>query len=314
MEYIKFCGIFRKIQNNYQKGGKIEEIVKDELKISESKTTLLAEKIHKIYDFESNALLTSKTLEFQPQKIVRDTDYHNSNIYSLDNLSGREFEEFLKWMFQELGYSVELTKITADSGIDLVIKRDNEKIAVQAKRYNRNAKVSNSVVLKTRGGMDIYKCKHSIIITTSYFTSQAREDAKNLNIEIWDRDDLSARIDEINIKISENNKITIGFPEYKKSLYASLLELQSMKIFEVKNRGDDGKYDIYKHGIKYPILSFRESINSINHLSFRIKNKEHLPEYGQNSWSLITNNKGVRYGPNDEEAYRQIIQYLTEFI
>lgn len=313
MDCIKFCGIFRKIQDTYKKGDKIEDIVKDELKISGSKATSLAEKIHKIYDFESNALLTSKTLEFQSQKIVRDTDYHKSNIYSLDNLSGRWFEEFLKWMFQELGYSVELTKPTADSGIDLVIKKDNEKIAVQAKRYNRNAKVSNSVVLKTRGGMDIYKCKRSIIITTSYFTSQAREDAKNLNIEIWDRDDLSARIDKINNIISQKNKYKIEFPEYKKSLYASLLELQSMKIFEVKDKGE-GKYDIYKHGIKNPILSFRVSLNSINHLSFRIKNKDPLPEYGENSWPLITNNKGAMYGPTDKEAYRQIIQYLTEFI
>ena len=215
-------------------------------------------------------------------------------------------------MFQELGYAVELTKITADSGVDLVLKKDKEKVAVQAKRWNRTTKVGNEVVLKTHGGMGVYNCNKSIIITTSYFSSQAKNDAEKLKIELWDREVLSSNIDLINNQLL-NNKSKVEFPDYKGSLYKSLMNLKSMNIFEVEKKGN-GKYDVYKHGIKYPVLSFRESLNSITHLSFRIKNNQPIPEYGSDSWALISSDRGSIYGPSGESAYSQITQYLSQFI
>ena len=255
MEHIKFNGLLKKIQDNYRDNFEIVTFLQDELKTSESKAKLLADKIIRIYDFKANASFSSKLSEIKVDGKVKDEKSLKFNIYSLDNLSGKEFEDFLKWMFEELGYSVELTKVTADSGVDLVLKKDKEKIAVQAKRYNRTSKISNEVVLKTMGGMGVYKCNKSIIITTSYFTSQARKDAEKLNIDLWDRETLSATIDQLNNKI-ETSKPKIGFPDYKKTLFNSLKNLGSMSIFMVKNRGND-KYDIYRHGIKYPLLSFR---------------------------------------------------------
>ncbi len=91
------------------------------------------------------------------------------------------------------------------------------------------------------------------------------------------------------------------------------MNLKSMNIFEVEKKGN-GKYDVYKHGIKYPVLSFRESLNSITHLSFRIKNNQPIPEYGSDSWALISSDRGSIYGPSGESAYSQITQYLSQFI
>ena len=312
MEYIKFEGLLKKIAENYSQIFSISKFLQKELSISEKKAELLTEKINEIVDFDS---MLKESVISRDEPIPKEKDNKNAlkfNIYSLDNLSGKEFEEFLKWMFQELGYSVELTKVTADSGVDLVLKKDKEKIAVQAKRYNRNTKVSNEVVLKTHGGMGVYKCSKSIIITTSYFTNQAKSDAQELNMELWDRDILSAKIDEINNDIN-NNKPKIEFPDYNSSLHKSLLNLKSMNIFEIETK-ENGKYDLYRHGIKYPVLSFRESFNNITHLSFRIKNNQPIPEYGSDSWSLISSDRGSVYGPNGESAYLQIVQYLSHFI
>ena len=54
--------------------------------------------------------------------------------------------------------------------------------------------------------MSVYKCDKSIIITTSYFTSQAKKDAKKLNMELWDRESLSATIDQINHEMETNKQ------------------------------------------------------------------------------------------------------------
>ena len=313
MEYLKFDGILKRIQENYSKNFDMVKFLCKELNITEHKAKLLAERIVKLIDFESVISINHKVSDEQIVKEkATNKDSLKFNIYSLDNLSGREFEDFLKLMFQELGYAVELTKITADSGVDLVLKKDKEKVAVQAKRWNRTTKVGNEVVLKTHGGMGVYNCNKSIIITTSYFSSQAKNDAEKLKIELWDREVLSSNIDLINNKLS-NNKSKVEFPDYKGSLYKSLMNLKSMNIFEVEKKGN-GKYDVYKHGIKYPILSFRESLNSITHLSFRIKNNQPIPEYGSDSWALISSDRGSIYGPSGESAYSQITQYLSQFI
>lgn len=301
-----------KIRANYSSKFNMQVFLRKELNLSQKKAEQLEKKIQELVDFSSMQKEDNQIIREQSTKEKNTIDSLKFNIYSLDNLSGKEFEEFLKWMFQELGYAVELTKVTADSGVDLVIKRDKEKIAVQAKRYNRNTKVSNEVVLKTHGGMGVYKCSKSIIITTSYFTNQAKSDAQELNMELWDREVLSAKIDEINNEMSNNNH-KIEFPDYNGSLLKSLLSLKSMNIFEIQKK-ENGKYDVYRHGVKYPVLSFRESFNNITHLSFRIKNNEPLPEYGSDSWSLISSDRGSIYGPSGESAYLQIVQYLSQFI
>ena len=76
----------------------------------------------------------------------------------------------------------------------------------------------------------------------------------------------------------------------------------------------NGKFDIYRHGINHPILSFRSNSSQVNHLSFRIKNHDSIPEYGSNSWTIISSDRGSIYGPEGNSAYSQVINYLKEFI
>ena len=46
-----------------------------------------------------------------------------------------EFEEYLAGLFRKQGFKVELTPSTSDYGADLVLMKDGQRIAVQAKRY-----------------------------------------------------------------------------------------------------------------------------------------------------------------------------------
>jgi len=305
----KFSALLKEIVNTYPED--LSRFLEQKLQIPENKAKELAQRIENNFNLKINHEIRKKLLEFSsyPQ-VIEENDQKKFNIYSLDNLSGKEFEQFLKWFLEELGYQVRLTKLTADSGVDLVILNNGEKIAVQAKRYKRSSKVPNSVILKTRGGQAIYGCDRSLVITTSFFTQQAIKEAKQLNIELWDRNFLSARIDQIDQEISESKK-GISFPPYAASLLRSLLTLDQTGIFYIKHLKNE-RYHIYRHGIKHPLISFHTNYRTVKSLDFRIENNEPVPI--DKSHSLIYSDSHYTYGPSGAVAYEQIKNYLSQFL
>lgn len=312
MEHVKFHGLLREILDCYNDTDLVQFLEK-RLNLQEYKARALAERIQSNFNLKTIYELREKSQELSSRESEEKegAGLAGINIYALDNLSGREFEYFLKWLFGEMGYSVEMTKITADSGVDLIVNKNNEKIAVQAKRYNRTMKISNNVILKTHGGKDVYGCSKSMIVTTSYFTQQAIKDAKKLNMELWDRDFLSAKIDGINEKVKKLGE-SFQFPMYKGSLFKSLIDLGNTGIFIVE-RKEGGKYDIHRHGIRYPILSFQvRGLSTVSRCVFRIENNKPVGEY--EGYALIRSDRHFRYGPDGEQAYTRIKEYMRQFL
>jgi HJR/Mrr/RecB family endonuclease len=65
--------------------------------------------------------------EYQPRSLqLRD---------ALFSMSGREFENWLAGVFRRQGYTVSLTEVTGDHGIDLILTRNGQGTAVQCKRW-----------------------------------------------------------------------------------------------------------------------------------------------------------------------------------
>ena len=65
-------------------------------------------------------------------------------ISTIRTLNGVEFEEFVANIFRLEGYSVEMTQTTGDHGIDLLMQKGTQIIAVQCKRWD--APVGEAVV------------------------------------------------------------------------------------------------------------------------------------------------------------------------
>lgn len=128
--------------------------------------------------------------------------YLNSGIQDVDKMSGIEFENFLKVHYQKLGYAAETTAVTGDYGADLILRKNNEKIVAQAKRYN--AKVGIKAIQEIIGAKGFYKANKGIVVTNSYFTPNAKNLAIANNIELWDREKL------IEVMINENAKENIN--------------------------------------------------------------------------------------------------------
>ena len=116
-----------------------------------------------------------------------------------------------------------------DSGCDVFIQENctaPRSIVVQAKCYQTGSNVGSEVVLKTIGAANMKNSKYSIIITSSRFTREARESAKQLN------DSGNVHVDLLNGDAFW--KELIKMPEYKK------------RMDEKKNSLRHGDRDQYK--------------------------------------------------------------------
>lgn len=155
-------------------------------------------------------LLTEKNIIYDPHKIRGQLRYRFENIQksiererfekslfeennlssieSLDLLSGYEFENFLKNLFEKMGFTVQQTKLSGDQGADLILSKFGEKTAVQAKRTSN--KVGNKAIQEIVAAINHYSVNKGMVVITSYFTRQAVELANSNKIELIDRDKL----------------------------------------------------------------------------------------------------------------------------
>jgi hypothetical protein len=148
----------------------------------------LQNKIAEVYD---KYLLRRKVANLQRRM---DSTGHTArvSIDLIDELSGVDFENFLAVLFRRLGYRVETTKTTGDQGVDLLLYKNNECVAVQAKCYQSS--VGNDAVQQVVAGMKYYKADKSMVVTNSYYTEGARQLAERTNTILWDREKLKDMI------------------------------------------------------------------------------------------------------------------------
>lgn len=122
------------------------------------------------------------------------------NNVDFDLMDGHEFEEFCADLLRGNGFGfVKVTQASADHGIDITARMKNISYAIQCKCYSSN--VGNSAIQQAYSGKTIYNADIAVVMTNSYFTKQAIEDAKKLNVCLWDRNHL---VNLIN-KASKNN-------------------------------------------------------------------------------------------------------------
>ncbi len=119
------------------------------------------------------------------KKIIKKKKYLKSPLSEIDVMYGEEFEEYLKYHFEKLGYKAKTTPRSNDYGADLILTKDGDKIVVQAKRWNDP--VGNTAVQEVVAAKAYYKANRAMVVTNSYFTSNARNLASVNNVELWDR-------------------------------------------------------------------------------------------------------------------------------
>lgn len=156
-------------------------------------------------------LLISSALLGLIQKTWRYNKLKKSGILNVDEMPGREFEEYLRVLFRERGYQVQLTPATGDFGADLILSVKNKKIVVQAKRYKKN--VGLKAVQEISTAKNHFNADECWVVTNSYYTEPAKKLAASNKVRLVDRELLMKWM--LEMKKSQENKgaATVGKAE-----------------------------------------------------------------------------------------------------
>ncbi len=106
----------------------------------------------------------------------------------VEQMTGREFEAYVGEIFRRWGYSVTATKVTNDQGVDLVLRKDSKKIAVQCKRMR--SPVGNSAVQQVVAGKHMYGADEAWVVASSSFTRSATNCAVANSVRLIDGNEL----------------------------------------------------------------------------------------------------------------------------
>lgn len=109
-----------------------------------------------------------------------------------NEMDGVAFEQFLKSVFEMLGYSAEMTPATSDYGVDLIVSKGGWRVAIQAKRWKTN--VDNKAIQEVFFGKNYYKCDACVVIASSHFTKNAKVAARSTGCLLLSGDHIPALI------------------------------------------------------------------------------------------------------------------------
>ncbi|MFA4942784.1 MAG: restriction endonuclease [Patescibacteria group bacterium] len=134
-------------------------------------------------------------------------------LNSLRNLKPSDFENYIAYLFNKLGFSTELVGGSYDGGVDVIAVKDNIKYYIQCKKFI-TSQVSVGDVRNFYGALvDHLANGKGYFITTNKFTLEAERFAEDKPIELIDGYRL---IEYIRLSKSENDIIPTKKEESKK--------------------------------------------------------------------------------------------------
>lgn len=132
------------------------------------------------------------------------------SINTIRNLKWKEFEELVGEAYRRQGYTVyENTSAGPDGGVDLTLKKNGELILVQCKQW-RNVKVGVDKVRELYGVQVSRNANKSVLITSGFFTQEAKNFASDKPIDLVEGPQLL----ELIKNVQQNRKVA---PTVKKA-------------------------------------------------------------------------------------------------
>lgn len=162
-------------------------------------------------DFSTNIICPQNKIIVPPKEIIRDVTIVGNSLLRrakedpkiLFNFSSREFEEMVCELLDKQGYNVKLTKQTRDGGKDIIVVQKSILgefcIYVECKRYNSSRPIGVSLVRELYGTIMADNATAGMIITTSYFTKDAKEYTEQIKhrMALKDYHDLAQELNNI---------------------------------------------------------------------------------------------------------------------
>lgn len=146
-------------------------------------------------DADTNEIIEEPDIELTEKQVgnwfnKQKTDLTKKLLIKLQSIDSNKFVHMVVKLLSEMGYGVDgQSLITNDGGIDGIINKDPlgiETIYAQVKHYAEDRVVRKLEIDIFSDTLKRKNADYSVLITTSSFTSGAREAAKQLNIALVD--------------------------------------------------------------------------------------------------------------------------------
>ncbi len=181
-----------------------QKLLKEVINLTKEKESLrkskkkLSEEVSKL-SFQKEMLeVEINELELKKKENIISTINAPTSLEYIDSLTnGLDFEKYFALILEQLGYiNITVTSGSGDYGIDVLATKDDIKYGFQCKLYSST--VGNDAVQQAYSGKGHYNCNVVIVVTNNYFSNQAKKQALETQVILWDRNVLSKKIKEIN--------------------------------------------------------------------------------------------------------------------
>ena len=149
----------------------------------------------------TNKRWREENLEKVPEHMKRVSKSFSENTSSdssfdqIKSLKPQEFEDYVAELWSKKGWDTKVTKSSQDKGIDIIAEKNDiysKKTLIQVKRYSEDNKVTSKQIQQYSSlKYQEENVDEVIIVTTSSFTSNARQLAKKLNVKLIDGEKLA---------------------------------------------------------------------------------------------------------------------------
>jgi len=119
----------------------------------------------------------ARLAEMERQRLLAEEEKRKT-VAGLKSIDPTDFESAVASLYQALGYNVHLTPGSGDQGIDIVLTKDEERIAVQCKRYGRVVPISH---VREFYGSFMGEFSRGIFVTSATFSRNTYEWAEQRN-------------------------------------------------------------------------------------------------------------------------------------
>ena len=182
----------------------------------------------------------------------------------LQNIDPYLFEVLVANLWQAKGYATDVRDKSKDRGVDVEAQKDAYKEFIQVKRYNNSNKIGSKTVREYATLYQQIPTANTVVIVSSgYFTNEAKELAKDLKVEIFNGDQILRELDKHDVGIDsissdhqventdrsenttdENTEGTVGTHSGIPQMRTSEMRVEVLSIIEGSEIADFGHHTI----------------------------------------------------------------------
>lgn len=223
---------------------------------------------------------------------------------NFSKMSGYEFEDFIANLLRQKGFKVTQTDYSNDGGVDLIAEYNQPlfsgKYIVQCKKYTDNL-IGQPELRDLYGVVMSENANKGILITTSDFTTQAKNFAKGKNLELINGSILNNLIKGVDLTTVEEPELKFWeYPDFDKKTYDFL-----KKRLKAAKKNNDNYYNLLKFLGNYIVAGNVDMCKSglINEIKSIIEEKRIITnkDYVYNPSNYKVELNDYIYNPSDKK-------------